>query len=145
MTDLSNITLAHRILRRRTIENRMSFYLRQFDERGYVEYKSGYDDIAHKIADMFNFHISDSSIVRIYANGIVEQNNRKVDLAIAKRKNLITFGTKRGGLLKNTSNPDEIVASETGLNIINKKIAFSAYWDYDIISYIIEALSTGKT
>ena len=63
------------------------------------------------------------------------------------RKKLILFGTHRESFTGRYQhhNPNETLISETGFGMFDKKISFSAYWDYDVVVFILKELAEGKS
>lgn len=120
------INKAYTILQKLTLPSRASYYLNRLKEQGYIQY--------------------DPSI-KVYNNGVVEQRNKKVNLQIAAQKNLIGIGVKGYSIFgRNVSfDPWAIGMSETGIGPFSKRIIFKAYWDFDIMAYIIEKLANGES
>jgi hypothetical protein len=127
----SELGYAFSVLRRRTVESRFRFYSQQFTKQGWIDYNHGHTELG--------------SPVRIHRNGIIEKGNKKIDLLVAKRKNFLLFGTHREFGLTKLHNPHEILVSESGFGIFDKKLSFSAFWDHDVVTFIIQQLANGKS
>lgn len=130
--EINKITRAYKILRVRSIQSRISFYLEQFKKFGFIDYQSE--------LGLGNF----GSNIRIHSNGIVEKGGKRMDLKIAGNKKLFQFGSSRGVDLMSSFNPYEILIPETGFGFFDRKISFIAYWDFDILSSILTELAQGK-
>ena len=116
----SKIELAYSILRIRSLNNRFWFYLNQLNKHGYINYES----------------------VRIYNNGIVEQGSKRVDLTVAEKRKLLSFG--RVSRFGDRYDPFLVQMSESGFGLFDKKILFETYTDADIIRFILGELAKGR-
>ena len=96
----SKIELAYRILRIRSLNNRFRFYLNQLNNHRYINYES----------------------VKIHNSGIVEQGSKRVDLTIAEKRKLLSFGRSSG--FGSRYDPFLVRISESGFGFFDEKIVF---------------------
>jgi hypothetical protein len=143
--DVQKIEQAYLVLRRRSVVSRLRFYLGQLKVHGYIQYKHGYDDPGRKFQDFLYWgKIDFDSYVKIHSTGIVEKGNKRVDLRVAKRKKLLSFGTRFEYGINEKIDPNEILMSEAGFGRFDKKISFKVCWDSDIVTFIMREMAEGR-
>jgi len=122
------------ILKNGTVKNRGNYYVNKLITDGYIDYK-------------FNSgNIRIPSTVRIYANGIIEKGNTKINIKKAKESGVLLYGTTLEGLVSwkfHHTNPNEIAISENKDALYITALRINAEWDNDIIFWLFEQFSRG--
>ncbi len=124
-TKYKNIQKAVNIILIGTYSSRMHRYLAKLRDDGYIKYPAGKIEIT------------------IYANGDISDGKLRFNLALALEKKCLTLG-KVTGLLpayEGTFNPYEVVVSESGASMWNKRIKFEIHRDFDVMAALLNGLA----
>jgi len=124
-TKYKNIQKAANIILIGTYPSRMHRYLAKLRDDGYIKYPAG------------NIEIT------IYANGDISDGKLRFNLAIALEKKCLTLGkvTDLFPAYEGTINPYEVVVSESGASMWNKRIKFEIHRDFDVMAALLNGLA----
>lgn len=141
---ITNVKNAYKIMQKRSIDSRTHFYINQLVTNGYFDYTYGPESFLEKVENVTIWANSHSGTIRIYNDGFIEYKNKKFNLRAAKNSGALEFGYRRGIPLREEYTSFGILLSEKGFGLLDSKLAFEAYWDTEIIRYIISELAAGK-
>lgn len=114
---------AANIISNATFANRMRKYLERLQNKGSITYSTGRKEIT------------------IYANGDIADGKLRFNLAHALERKCLRLSKRTGIGYEGTFNPYEVVVSETGTGMWNKKIKFEIHRDFDVMVTLLRALA----
>ena len=142
---IANVKNAYTIMQKRSIDSRTHFYINRLATSGYFDYQYGPESFLEKAGNVAMWANSHSGRIRIYNDGFIRYKDKMFNLRTAKNSGTLEFGYSRGAPLHEERTSFGILLSEKGLGALDSKMAIEAYWDNEIIRYIISELAVGRT
>jgi hypothetical protein len=141
---IANVRNAYTILQERSIDSRAHSYISQLAGRGYFDYTYGPESLLEKAGNFAMWSKSHSGTMRIHNDGFIEYGSKRLNLRVAKDSGVLEFGYRRGAPLHEERTTFGILISEKGSGFFDSKFAFEAFWDTEVIRYIISELASGN-
>lgn len=128
-----DIGRAASILSQKTYDQRLRKYLTRLETAGFFSIP--------KVALRRGGKEIDQWEVRVYANGDVLEHDQRLNLRRAYANRSLRIGYDFGFGLDRSSDPYEVLVSEAGTAMWNKKIVFDISTDYDVLHTLLRSLA----